>query len=337
MMKKFVFAFLLSLSAANAQSLPGGRLTLVAGDPVMSAGVDVTSPTLWYAPYNNDSFPVLGITGNWATITFSSSPTDTIGPSISGGAKWSAGTSRDVFGTVTGAICTGPAWPAPDLASRQLARYNGLLVTAAAIPCDTSASDAISCPQYQCTYLGSINSSVTGQLTVHFSYGLNRRWEVWSAHNQIDVTLHVGLIGGDYVPTNQYGSSLPNAGFLPFKGNYGTVANVFTGLPTKVDVAWHENSFINSAVGGPSGTLAAIGWNGVVCGYWAINSSDTSNLEDSAGGVAHYVNSNAVGLNTAGMFVAKANASNSTIRGGASVPPWTTNELNSVLLASFRG
>ena len=140
---------------------------------------------------------------------------------------------------------------------------------------------------------------------------------------------------GDYIPSNQYAAASPNAGFLPFNNNTTVRANVFTGS-THVDVAFHESAFINS-LSGPSGTLAAIGWNGVVSGYWTINSSDNNLEADSAGGVARYSNSAAVGLNTAGMYIAKANTATSTIRGGASSPPWTTNELSSVLLATFKG
>jgi len=316
--------------------IPGGRLTLVSGKAVMDA--DTTSTTLFYAPYNSDTFPVLDGSLVWQIKTFTTSPTDQVGASMAGGAKWAAGSSRDVFGSISGTICSGPAWPASDLPSRKMVRYNGVLVNSIAVTCDTSASASISCPQFQCTYLGSINSSVAGQLTAQFSYGTDRKFEVWTAYaqNQINITLHVGLIGGDYIPSNQYAAASPNAGFLPFNNNTTVRANVFTGLPTHVDVAFHESAFINS-LSGPSGTLAAIGWNGVVSGYWTINSSDNNLEADSAGGVARYSNSAAVGLNTAGMYIAKANTATSTIRGGASSPPWTTKELNSCLLATFKG
>jgi hypothetical protein len=149
--------------------IPGGRLTLASGKAVMDA--DTTSTTLFYAPYNSDTFPVLDGSLVWQIKTFSTSPTDQVGASMAGGARWAAGSSRDVFGSISGTICSGPAWPAPDLPSRKLVRYNGVLVNSIAVACDTSASASISCPQFQCTYLGSINSSVAGQLTAQFSYG----------------------------------------------------------------------------------------------------------------------------------------------------------------------
>lgn len=309
---------------------PRGRLTLVSGQPEMTA--DVTSSTVWYSPYGGgNSFPVLDASLAWQMIPYTATAIDPVGASMAGGSKWMAGTSRDIFGTSTGAICSGPAWPASDRASRLLVKYNGIDVNSAILTCDTSASASVSCPQYQCTYLGSINSSVAGQLTAQFSYGQNRKFEIWTAYhlNQIEIALHVGFIIPTTVPNNQYPA------WVPFNNDALNRANVFTGMPTMVDIIYHQNGFVNTT-GGPSGTIAVVGWNGVACGHATVNSSDTSTVAGSVGGVAEYINSAAVGLNTATMFVAKANATASTLFGGT-VSPGFSVEANSVLLAKFKG
>lgn len=306
--------------------VPGGRLTLVSGQSTMS--LDVTSPTLWYAPDKSDSYPNLDAMLVWQQITFSSSPIDPVGASMAGGSKWTAGTSRDVFGLASGTICTGPTWAAPDLTSRSLVRYNGVLVNSVALTCDTSAASSIVVPQYQGTYLGSINNSVAGQLTAQFSYGQNRKFEIWNAYNQIDVVLHTGFNIPTTVPTNQYPA------WVPFNNDPLNRANVFTGLPTHVDIVYHQNGFVNSQ-SGPAGTIAIVGWNGVGLGHCTVNSSDTNTVAGSVGGVAEYSNSAAVGLNTATMFVAKANAATSTLFGG--IASWPSPEGNSVLLAKYKG
>lgn len=318
--------------------LPGGRLTLVSGKPVMDA--DWTSSTVWYAPYNSDSYPALDATLTWQTVRFSASPVDQAGASLTGGSKWTAGTSRDIFGTGSGAICSGPAWPASDRASRLLVRYNGIDVNSAAMTCDTSASSSVSCPQYQCTFLGSINSSVAGQLTAQFGYGQNRVFETWTAYswNQIDIILHTGVIlaTGTFKPTNQYPA------WAPYNNDPLNRANVFTGLPTLVDVTYHQNSFINSSIGGPTAVLAMVLWDGVNSGFTCIGSSDTSTVAGDQSCAAHYLNSASVGLHTATMGVAKANAASSTLFSGngslnnAPTPPYSV-EGNSVLFARFKG
>lgn len=309
---------------------PRGRLTLVPGTPEMTA--DVTSPSVWYAPYGGgDSFPVLDGTLTWQSVRYTASAMDQVGAVLTGGAKWTAGSSRDIFGTSTGAICSGPAWPASDRIARLLIKYNGIDINSAALTCDTSATTSVPCPQYQCTYLGSINSSVSGQLTAQFSYGQNRKFEIWTAYawNQIGIALHVGFIIPTIVPTNQYPA------WVPFNNDALNRANVFTGMPTLVDVVYHQNSFVNSG-SGPAGTIAVVGWNGMSVGHATVNSSDTSTVAGSVGGVAEYVNPAAVGLNTATMFVAKANAATSTLFGGVASAGFSP-EANSVLFAKYKG
>jgi hypothetical protein len=90
----------------------------------------------------------------------------------------------------------------------------------------------------------------------------------------------------------------------------------------------------------PSGAPALVGWDGVDLGFHASASSDTNSMASTIGGVARYMNSAAVGLHTATMMVAKANAATSTVFGGTTIGPpnnYTAMEGNNVLFARFKG
>lgn len=309
---------------------PAGRLTLVAAHPLMTA--DVTSQTLWYAPYDSgNSYPNLDGSLTWQNVVYTASPTDQVGASISC-AGLVAGNSYDVFGLANGSIGFGPAWTASDDASRGLIRYGGIKVNSA--PLTVSGA---SVPQYQATWLGSVHCSVSGQLTAHFNYGQDRKFEVWTAYaqNQVDIVLHVGetLNSGVFVPTNSY----QGHNFLPFNGDATNRANVFTGAPTLVDVTYHQNMFINSAVAGPSGAIAEIEWNGLPVGFQECFSSDTATMESTTSGAARYMNSCALGLNIATMTVACANHPTSTVFSGVAGVTNEYAEANQVMLVRYRG
>lgn len=81
-------------------SLPEGRLTLVSGQPEMSADV-VGAQTLYYAPDVGGTCPVV-VTGALASQTFTSSNTDQVGLSLAlaGSANWAADTLHDVFAII---------------------------------------------------------------------------------------------------------------------------------------------------------------------------------------------------------------------------------------------
>lgn len=311
---------------------PGGRLTLVAGEPVMSS--DATSATLYLAPYKSSTFRRFN-GSSWQSESFVSSPTDQVGASMQGGAKWAAGTQRDVFGAAGGVLCTGPAWSGPSLSARGMLRYEGMIVNGATVTCDTSPSASITCPQYECTYLGSISTSAAGQLTAHFGYGKDRKFEVWNAYNQEKIVLHVGPVGtATYVPTNQYPA------WVPYGNDATNRANIFTGLPTEVDVSYHSNFFVYSP-SGPSGVIALIAWDGVDQGFHAIASSDASGVAAVFGGqAARYNNSAVLGVHTATMGVEKANAAYSTVFGAVVTGPpnnYTSAEGNAMMLARYKG
>jgi hypothetical protein len=89
---------------------PGGRITLVSGQPVMNA--DISSQNLYYAPFTGDSVPLYN-GSTWSNYQFTSSSTDQIGLTLAlgGSANWPAGTIFDVFAILNGGV--------PVLATRQ--------------------------------------------------------------------------------------------------------------------------------------------------------------------------------------------------------------------------
>lgn len=314
---------------------PGGRLTLVQGQPLMPA--DVTSATVWYAPYDGgDSYPNLDSALTWQVVPYTASPIDSVGASLSCRSKWSAGQSYDVFGLAGGIIGTGPAWPASDDASRNLIRYNGIKVNNTTLMIDLSSTSNILVSRHQATYLGSIHCSVTGQLTANFSNGQDRKFEVWTAYscNQVHIVQHVSqtIASGTWTPTNKYQN-----GFVPYNNDPTNRANIFTGDLTLVDVTYHQNMFVNSSVGGPSGAIAVIGWNGILAGHGECFSSDTPYIAGSNTGAAHYSNSAAIGLNVVTMLCACVNAPNTVLFSGGNAGISSLYEGNQVMFARYLG
>ena len=140
----------------------GGRLTLVAGGPVMVSN-SAAQTTLYYAPYKSPFIAIYNGT-NVTNYQFTSGPTDAVGLSLATfGSGWAANTVYDVFATLSGGVpvlCTGPAWTDFNTraAAGSLAIYTGQLTNsnASAMTCRTSNSTTISVPQRQATYLGTI-------------------------------------------------------------------------------------------------------------------------------------------------------------------------------------
>lgn len=230
--------------AGMGASVPGGRLTLVSGQPEMLQTADHSSTVLYYAPFVSDQIPIFNGT-DWASHTFTSGPLDSVGLSMSGGAAWVAGTQRDVFVTLVDGVptlCTGPAWPSESPASRGLVRRNGLWVNAASMNCDVGIVMAAN----QGTFVGSINIGTTGSLEAKFTLGQNRRCDVWSAYNQIETILGVGCppvppaTYSQWLPANQYPA------WQAFNNDTNNSGIYFTGMPQNVQCRYLQRGFINS-------------------------------------------------------------------------------------------
>ena len=290
---------------------PGGRLSLVAATPHMTGPQDVSSGTLYYAPYKGGGFvPVLDSSLKWTNVRIAIAHSDAVGRSISGGSKWTANKSRDVFMTLSGDLCTNSVpWPSAGTAARELGLYDGVTVNASVITCDTSSTTNLSCAQYQCTYLGSINvGAVAGQLVCTFEYGQNRRCDVWNFYNQEMVRLWVGqpVAAGTVMWKYCNSTVCPQyPAFSPLDGNPNNAGAAFTGMPEPIVVKFHEASFVNgvsgliNAVGHNSTTTANCGSVGKVNTDWTLPMGLTTE--------AHCVIQGGVGANVFTMLIAGMN------------------------------
>lgn len=295
-------------SGGIGASVPGGRPTLVSGQPEMLQTADYTSTVLYYAPFESDKIPLFDGT-NWGSYDFTSGPFDTVGLSMTGGAAWAANTKRDVFVTLVDgipALCTGPAWPDDTLASRGLVRRNGLWVNAASMTCDVGIVMAAN----QGTFVGSINLGATGTLEAKFTIGQSRRCDVWNAYNQTEIALSVGCppagMSGiiEWKPDNQYPA------WKAFNNDINNSGYYFTGLPENVECTYLQRGFIDSLNYGYCAAIAVVCKDSTsnAVGTWNSFSSDTTSDALGITGQAVFLDRGSVGAHRAIMGTANANS-----------------------------
>jgi hypothetical protein len=272
-------------SGGSGASIPGGRLTLVSGKPVMPQNADHSSSTLYYAPFRSDSFPVL-VGGELVNRKFTSGPLDQVGASISCGTKWASGNKYDLYGiddSGVGILGTGPAWPVGATESPGLVLYEGLPVNGASITLDLSLTTDRVVAANEATYLGSVDiGDVAGVLTATFTAGHNRRCDVWSAHNQIEIVLrggHPPVAPETYttwVPVNNYPA------WLPYNNNLNNRVRVFTGRPANRVLDYLQRVFLNTTApaNGPRAAISTICKDVITnpCGHFGSVSSDLVNV-----------------------------------------------------------
>lgn len=235
----------LPAAAQIPTQLPGGRLTLATGTPVMTA--DTTSATLYYTPYL-PGFPSTELSVSLALLP--------------------AGAIFDVFTDGISSVCLGSQWANANTRTDALTRVSGVLVGPS--PCGS-----------QGTYLGTVQIDPTpGQITANFSYGLSRRFGVWNAYNQKRVCLRAGEPGhGNYV----VGSPYPN--WIPLHSDAGNSLSILLGLaeePIEIK-AWHTG-YAHADVTNRQGYWAiAVGWNSTTTpsGFWGQD--NTENLLSGSG------------------------------------------------------
>jgi hypothetical protein len=109
--------------------------------------------------------------------------------------------------------------------TRRLTHYGGILVNDASMTARVSSSTTITTGQYQGTYLGSFQTDAAsaGQVSVYFSYGPSRTFNLWNAYRQVDIVQQAGIVADTttaYTLTNQLFSPCENSTFsvVPFVG-----------------------------------------------------------------------------------------------------------------------
>lgn len=312
------------MGGGSGSFIPGSRLTLVSGQPEMPQDVDISSTTLWLAPFNGSQDMLFNGT-TWASYPVTSGPYDQVGLSMSGGSKWTPNTKRDVWEFPLdgeAAIGTGPAWPGDSFSARNITFRDGIKVNAASIVLDLDGGGQVTVPANQARYRGSINPASTGTLTATFAFGQNRRCDVWNADNRREIALKVVQppVSGavvSWMPDTQYPTIKAFNNSLSNSGIY------FTGAPTVVDIAYAQRGFVNSHGYGITGVF----W--MVCkdlitnpvGLWGGASSDATN--DMFGfppTAAIFTDPTAIGAHTAIMGTTKASATGCTLWGQHSAP-----------------
>lgn len=322
----------------------GGRLTLVSGEPEMDQTADHSSVTLYFAPLTSDQLPIFN-GSRWVAETFTASALDQVGLSMVGGTAWVADEARDVFAINDGGtikLATSGAWAAADMASRGLIKRNGVWVNDAPVVLDTSAATTAAVAANCATWLGSINPATTGTLTATFTLGQNRRCDVWNLYHKVEIKLgvHQPPVGGalvQWTPSNLYPVV---AAFNNDTSNSGTY---FTGLPTNVDVNYHQRGFINSVsvicaaiVLICKGSVSNTTW----VGTQGARTTDATGVQAGFTVLATYADRSAVGAEK--VFMVGCNANNTSgvtlwggypQTGGTPPPPESAN----VMWIAYRG
>jgi hypothetical protein len=312
--------------AGMGASVPGGRLTIVGGQPEMPQNADHSSTTLYYAPFESDKVPLFDGT-DWASHSFTSGPFDTFGLSMIGG--WAANTKRDVFVTLDDGVpvlCTGPAWAADDTTSRGLVRMNGLWVNASVMTCDVG----IVVPAYQGTWVGSVNIGDTaGTLLATFTLGQNRRCDVWNAYHQREILLGVGApppSGSAIItwkPHNQYPA------WQAFNNDLNNSGYYFTGLPQTVECEYIQRGFMDSLNFGYCAFFTTVCKDTISNAKGTLGTISSDTLKDALGvqTFAVFKDRGSVGSHRAFMGTANANQLNGiSMWGLTNLPPRSVEE-----------
>jgi hypothetical protein len=154
--------------------LPGGRLTLVQGQPVMTA--DTTATNVYYAPYVSQQIPLYSPSSG----TFGLIDMTPAGLSLNLASHYTASTLFDVFAGIDGSdgtikLCSN-AWNSSGAGSSArsaiggVTPVNGVWVNQSEIAgCYHNSTDMMDCQPLTCTYLGSFYVGLTaGQVSQQF-------------------------------------------------------------------------------------------------------------------------------------------------------------------------
>ena len=250
--------------------MPGGRLTLTTGVPVIAG--DVAGATAaYYTPVISNVIPIWSGSA-WNYLTFAGDLTLTLNSTVV-----ASGAIVDVFAIKhSGAIAigTGPSWTSatPGAGSRgtgagttQLVRTsNGPLTNAVAITLNNGVAAYAGVPAGQATYLGSLyGDSTAGQVSCLLSWGQSRKWGVWNAYNRRVITMQCG----DSTASWGYGVAV----WHPVNANTANSITTFTGLaeePLSLAYVQSYNVFsTNANTGlGVNSTTSPSGKQGTVWG-----------------------------------------------------------------------
>lgn len=158
------------------QIIPGGRLTLTSGVPVMTA--NTTASIVYYAPYVHEFVPVFNGT-NMHVYQYTNGTSDAVGLSLNmaSNAAWAQGSIYDLFyAEDAGSLYfgSGPSWSSTTTrgtgaGTTELARFKGMYVNANSLTLRTGTATTVSIGTSHATYLGSFYTTSTGQTVMNFN------------------------------------------------------------------------------------------------------------------------------------------------------------------------
>jgi hypothetical protein len=180
-----------------ASLVPGGRLTLTAGTPVMN-GMGVSAATVvYYVPYVSQQVPIyyqsLG-SGSFSLADIGSAGVST---NLSNTIQLN-GSVYDIFAETlrigTPELCIGPAWSTSTTRgtgynSTAINQLSGIWVNTNPMNC-THGINVVPCPPSACTYLGTMYATGNGHTEALFqptpsSGGTNNVIGIWNAYNRV--------------------------------------------------------------------------------------------------------------------------------------------------------
>lgn len=281
----------LTTPQAAAGFIPGGRLTLVTGSPVISS--DQASKTVvYYTPTVHAWFPVIR-NGVIRPVYFGDADLK-----LTLTSAHAASSIVDVFGVEIGGkgrLLTGPAWSNSGAGVGDRGTGGGtsehtfahLRVNKWPVPGLNGEGSAF-IPPLEGTYLGSLYfDGSNGQITDHVSYGQSRKRGVWNAFNQKLIYLKAGDPNNswNYTSTTNRASNNDSANKL----------TLFSGLAEEnFDIRAHQRFDANAG----AILIHGIGFNSTTTysgspGYF-VGTTDGSYLTTEA----HYLAAPSIGINT---------------------------------------
>ena len=294
---------------------PQGYLTPVSGTPIIT-GDQVGVSTIYYTPYVGNICPVYNgstfvpVTFSELTLALSSGYQAANGiydvffflnsgtPTVAFGPAWSAGSG----GNQTAGSCargTGAGGTA-------LSRVNGLLTNAVSVSANNGSS-TYTISANQGTYVGSLYvDGANGQVTMHRTWGQNRKWGIYNQYNKSTVILLVGdstaswlYVSNTIRASNNTPASWSSAAFNAGSGTTCNGMTVLTGMAEEEIDCSFTQKLLAVSTGSGQEVAAGIGINSITArtGTWAdVYAQDGSYL--AAVSTGRYVSPPQLGITT---------------------------------------
>jgi hypothetical protein len=179
-----------STALLAAPTLPGGRLTLTSGTPVMSADA-AAQTTIYYTPYVGDLVPCYD-GSSWAMKRFAE-----VSIAMAANAAWAVSSNFDLYiyndgGTIR--LVTGAAWTNATTRSESLTRVNGILTNTASMTGRYATGSTVTVAANRGTYVGTFRTTGSTGTTTWVAApavaagGTEGQLYLWNCYNRVAAT-----------------------------------------------------------------------------------------------------------------------------------------------------